>query len=79
MKTLRQLSASTLLMLSLALPALGGDMQFPVVPPPPPPATSSTPQPNSTSADATLDVETAAVDPLTEITLLMLQGVLALF
>jgi hypothetical protein len=80
MKTLRQLSASALLMLFLALPALAGDMQFPVVPPPAPPHTSSTmPQPNSTSVDAASDVEGAEVDPLTEVTLLILQGVLALF
>ncbi|HEX7176265.1 MAG TPA: hypothetical protein VF240_13465 [Pyrinomonadaceae bacterium] len=80
MKTLRQLSASALLMLVFALPAFAGDMHFPVAPPQPPPAAPAPlTQPNSTSGDAALGVETADVDPLTEITLLMLQGVLALF
>ena len=75
MKTLRQFSASALLMFTLALPAFGGDMHSPVLPPPPPPQTSEvTAQP-----DATLGGETGELDPLTEVTLLMLQGVLALF
>lgn len=80
MKTLRQLTASALLMLVLALPAFGGDMQFPVAPPPPPPA-ESTPgaETNPASGGTTLDAEAANLDPLTEISLLMLRGVLSLF
>jgi len=80
MKTLRQLTASALLMLVLALPVFAGDMQFPVAPAPPPPA-GSTPgtQTNPASGGTTLDAETANLDPLTEISLLMLRGVLALF
>jgi len=80
MKTLRQLSASALLMLALALPAFAGDMHGPVVAPPPPPQTSEeTAQPDAPTEGAILGCETGEIDPLTEVTLLMLQGVLALF
>ena len=80
MKTLRQLSASALLMLALALPAFAGDMHSPVISPPPPPKSSeTTAQPDMTTEGAALGGETGVLDPLTEVTLLMLQGVLALF
>jgi len=80
MKTLRQLSASALLIFALALPAFAGDMHSPVVAPPPPPKTSEeTAQPDATMGGAILSGETGELDPLTEATLLMLQGVLALF
>ena len=72
MKTLRQLSASAVLILALALPAFAGDMHSPVVAPPPPPKNSE----ETTQPDATTEGE---FDPLTEVTLLMMQGVLALF
>ena len=80
MKTLRQLTASALLMLVLTLPAFAGDMHFPVAPAPPPPA-NSTPatQTNPASGGTTPDAEAANLDPLAEISLLMLQGVLAWF
>lgn len=72
MKVLRQLIASALLMLALTLPTLAGDMHSPVMaPPPPPPSSDATAQPE--------DSGTGEIDPLTEATLLMLQGVLALF
>ena len=80
MKTLRQLSASALLMLVLALPVFAGDMHSPVVaPPPPPPASEVMAQPDSTPEGMALSDETAELNPLTEISLLLLQGVLALF
>ena len=80
MKTLRQLSASALLMLVLALPAFAGDMHSPVVaPPPPPPASEVIAQPDSTPEGMARSDETAEPDALTEVSLLLLQGVLALF
>jgi len=79
MKTLRQLTASALLMLVLALPAFAGDMQFPVVPAPPPVESAPATGTNPASEGTTPDAETANLDPLTEISLLMLRGVLALF
>lgn len=80
MKTLRQFSASAVLLLVLALPTLAGDMHSPAAPPPPPPPASTTiDQQNSESGDMTQDGMTAGLDPLTELALLMLQGALALF
>ena len=80
MKMLRQLTISALLMLVLALPAFAGDMHAPVVPLPPPSSESvMTSQSDSTFGYATPSGEAAELDPLTEVTLLMLQGVLALF
>jgi hypothetical protein len=77
MKTLRQLTASALLLLVLSLPALAGDMHCPVVPPPPPPEEMT--RQASISESATAGEETTELNPLTEFSLLMLQGALALF
>ena len=79
MKALRQLSATALLVLVLALPAFAGDMQFPVMPTPPPDDAKEVTQPAPASGGTTLGAETAGLDPLTEISLLMLQGVWTLF
>jgi len=80
MKTLRQFSASAVLLLVLALPTLAGDMHSPVAPPPPPTTDSALMTPtDSASGDATLSGEPAGLDPLMEAALLMLQGALALF
>lgn len=77
MKTLRQLSASALLLLVLTLPALAGDMHCPVVPPPPP--TEEGRLSASAPEGMTPDGEATELDALTEFSLLMLQGALALF
>ncbi|MDT4969684.1 MAG: hypothetical protein QOJ64_4421 [Acidobacteriota bacterium] len=93
MNRFRQLCATTLLTLVLAAsPALAGDMPFGITgPPPPPPPENSvagempgpgvTSQASSTNASATGDMPTGitAIDPLTELTLGLLQGVFSLF
>lgn len=79
MKTLRQLMASALLLLVLSLPALAGDMHCPVVPPPPPTEEAMLSESNLASEGTTLDGEATELDPLTELSLLILQGALGLF
>jgi hypothetical protein len=82
MKCLRRFCFASVLTVALALPAFAGDIHTGVVPPPPPdPLTMSTgdinceviqPSENSIS-------EIASVDPMTELTLNILQSMMALF
>ena len=80
MKHLRHLCAATVLTFTFVLATFAGDMQCGVVSPPPDP-------PASVLGDTTNEVtvtneerpETSFVDPLTELTLNILQSVLALF
>ena len=85
MKTLRHFCAIAALILALALPALAGDgqMGFPLAAPPDPIlcATASLCQKGSTpdGAGASQSPDEAAIDPLTEIALSLMQSVVLLF
>lgn len=83
MKPLRQLCAATVLVFALGLPAFAGDMECGNVPPPPPPQqTASVIDDTATGTTATNETsseETTFVDPVTELTLDILQSVLSIF
>ena len=86
MKNLRQFCAAVILTLVLALSTLAGDMGFPgdVQPPPPPPSNqmATTGDTDSSGITATSDTQTAdvaAVDPVTEATLSLIQDMLSVF
>ena len=80
MKHLRRFCAATILTLTFALAPLAGDMQCGVVTPPPNPPASvmaeTTPEVTESGEDSP---ETSFIDPVTELTLNILQGLLALF
>jgi hypothetical protein len=73
MKKLRQFCSAVALMLLLTFAAIAGDIQAPgvAVEPPPPPQTALTGDMGSPKA--------VALDPLTEITLKMLESILSIF
>ena len=84
MKTLRKLLAATVLTCALTFPAMAGDMSTGVTQTPPPRATGdmSTGISATTGPTAAGDMGTgaaSAIDPVSEIVLSLLQGVLALF
>ena len=80
MKHLRRFCAATVLTFALALATFAGDMQCGVVSPPPPPPASmmSETVPTVTATDED-SAEPSIVDPVTELTLNILQGLLSLF
>ena len=81
MKTLRQLCLASVVTFTLALPALAGEMQTTVAPPQP--AQSATSQgeidTTITGQEELGSSEATAADSATELTLNLLQSVLALF
>jgi hypothetical protein len=84
MKTLRRILAATVLTCALTLSAMGGDIGTGVAQTPPTRATGDIGTGISATAGPTVtgDIGTgvaSAVDPVTEIVLSLLQGVLALF
>jgi hypothetical protein len=85
MKTVRRLSATVVLALTLSIFASGGEISGPGVttpPPPPPPQFSMIADTSITDATVTGDISTSGVtelDPLTEAALSLLQSVLSLF
>lgn len=80
MTHLRRFCAATILTLTFALATFGGDMQCGVVAPPPDPpgAVIAETTPGDT-AETEESTETSFIDPVTEFTLNILQGLLALF
>lgn len=86
MKTLRQVCAAVILTLVLTLYTLAGDMGFPGdMQPSPPPSLDQmtmTGDTDSSGVTATSDTQTAvvaAVDPITEATLSLIQDTLSVF
>ena len=81
MKRLRQLCAVTVLTILLAnVAAAEGVMHPGYVPPPPPPVTGGTTQPDGTTEEVVVeDNELTTFDLETEITLLLIRNMLALF
>ena len=75
MKNLRQLCAVLVLTLMLTLSAFAGQIEIGYVPPPP---QQSTAQGEATMSN-TGEISTGVMDTTTEITLNLLQSVLALF
>ena len=73
MKNLRQFCAAIVFTLALTFSALAGDINAPGLTTQPPPP----PQPSATGDTARSDA--ARLDPLTEITLRMLQSMLSYF
>lgn len=81
MKALRRCFAVTVLTIVLAHAALGeeGVIHPGIIPPPPPPHTNGVIHPGSTSFDTELDSEDATIDLALEMTLTLVQNLLALF
>lgn len=81
MKPLRQLCATGVLTIVLALSTFAGDMATGAIPPPPnpPPSIMSEMPAGGTLANGTTSAETGSIDPLTELTLSFLRSVLSLF
>jgi hypothetical protein len=81
MKPLRQLCAIAVLTVVLASSAFAGNIECGDVPPPPVPPASVTGDMATgiTATNGTSSTEIAFVDPVTEITLNILQSVLSLF
>lgn len=81
MKRLRHFCAVSILTFMLTLSAFAGDIECGVVSPPPKQTTSVMGNIGCgvTALNETSSAETASVDPLTEITLNILQSLLSLF
>jgi hypothetical protein len=82
MSSLRHFCVATVLIFTLAVPTLAGDMQCGVVSQPPPDTSITSVTGEIATGAATTNetsAETTYVDPVTEIALSLLQGVLALF
>ena len=81
MKHLRHFCAATVLSFTFVLATFAGDMQCGVVSPPPDPPASVLGETTNevTVTNEESSAETSFVDPLTELTLNLLQSVLALF
>lgn len=81
MKPLRQLCAVTILTFVFAFPAFAGNIECGDVPPPPDPpaAIMGNIECGFTPTARTSDTDTAFVDPVTALTLNILQSVLSLF
>jgi hypothetical protein len=79
MKTLRRLCATLVLILVLALSAFAGDMSTTVVSSPPPTEQAMTQGDMSTTVAGDMTTGVIAIDPVTEITLSLLQSLLSLF
>ncbi|HEX8709746.1 MAG TPA: hypothetical protein VF723_16010 [Pyrinomonadaceae bacterium] len=83
MKNFQRFCVSLLLTLMIALTAFAGDMDFPGVTstPPPPSQTSATGDMTCPGANAAGDMQfpgVTAIDPMTEITLDLLQSLMSL-
>lgn len=74
MATLRRLSAATMLLIALSLPALAGTIHTDFVPPPPPPppASAMAVEPNETTVPVT-ETTSETESLFTEITLSLFQ------
>lgn len=74
MATLRRLSAATMLLIALSLPALAGTIHTDFVPPPPPPppASAMAVEPNETTVPVT-ETTSETESLITEITLSLFQ------
>ena len=80
MTHLRRFCAATILTFAFALATFAGDMQCGVVTPPPdPPASVMGETTPGVTAATEENTETSFIDPVTELTLNILQGLLALF
>jgi hypothetical protein len=84
MKNLRQLCATLILTLALALSTLGGEIGFPGATNPPPPEhqSSITEEPDLSGGTSTGEIATsgmAALDPATEAALSLIRSLLSLF
>lgn len=83
MRNLKRLCASLSLALALSIPGLAGDVQTgsPKEPPPPPKMVIETSEGDTSSTTATVSEvnDATSVDPLTELALALLNGVLSIF
>lgn len=80
MKHLRHFCVASALTFALALSTFAGDINCGVVSTPPnPPASVTGDMPNGVAATNEESAETAFVDPVTEVTLSILQDLLSLF
>lgn len=81
MKSLRKALCVAMLMLSLASSALAGEIQHPIAPPAPPTANGEIQHPVTSDGETLVSASEStpgATDTLTEATLTLLQGLLAL-
>lgn len=83
MKSLRQVCAVATLTLVLALHAFAGDIGFPGSTNPPPrqqsSATGQIRTPGTPATDDSSELDTVAIDPVTDAALTLLQGLLSFF